>query len=141
MTSQDLRELYEVRLALELMAVRLGGPRLDTATLARIRHLHQSMEVAVRADGHTVRVRSEDGAERFDWGLERFVDEARALASDARSRAFVIYLDIEHVSAGGAHAARAPLVSMLNELIGGNDLVALATSSVRRVTWADAEAT
>ena len=37
--------------------------------------------VAVRADGHTVRVRSEDGSERFDWGLERFVDEARTLAS------------------------------------------------------------
>ena len=50
MTAQDLRELYEVRLALELMAVRLGGPRLDAATLARIRHLHASMEVAVRAD-------------------------------------------------------------------------------------------
>lgn len=37
--------------------------------------------VAVRASDNSVRVRSEDGAERFDWGLERFVDEARALAS------------------------------------------------------------
>lgn len=37
--------------------------------------------VAVRASDNSVRVRSEDGSERFDWGLERFVDEARALAS------------------------------------------------------------
>lgn len=37
--------------------------------------------VAVRAEDRTVRVRSPESAERFDWGLERFVDEARALAS------------------------------------------------------------
>lgn len=37
--------------------------------------------VAVRGSDNSVRVRSEDGSERFDWGLERFVDEARALAS------------------------------------------------------------
>lgn len=37
--------------------------------------------VAIRDEGHTVRVRSEDGTERFDWGLERFIDEARTLAS------------------------------------------------------------
>lgn len=37
--------------------------------------------VAVRAEGRTVRVRSEEGSERFNWGLDRFVDEARALAS------------------------------------------------------------
>lgn len=37
--------------------------------------------VAVRDGDCTVRVRSGDGSERFDWGLERFIDEARALAS------------------------------------------------------------
>ncbi len=37
--------------------------------------------VAVRTDERTVRVRSEEGSERFNWGLDRFVDEARALAS------------------------------------------------------------
>ncbi|MDX2219547.1 MAG: hypothetical protein SF172_11035, partial [Burkholderiales bacterium] len=36
--------------------------------------------VAVRAEDRTVRVRSEEGSERFNWGLDRFVDEARALA-------------------------------------------------------------
>lgn len=37
--------------------------------------------VALRSGDRTVRVRSTEGSERFDWGLERFVDEARALAS------------------------------------------------------------
>ena len=49
MTAQDVRELYEIRLGLELMAVRLGGPRLDAAMLARIRVMHDTMAIAVRA--------------------------------------------------------------------------------------------
>lgn len=58
------------------------------------------------------------------------VAQSRLLAADARSRAFVIYLDIEHVSAAGAHAARVPLITMLNQLVGENDLIALTTSQV-----------
>ncbi|MFN4351023.1 MAG: protein kinase domain-containing protein [Hylemonella sp.] len=38
-------------------------------------------DVAVRGEDRSVRVRTPEGASRFDWGLERFVDEARALAS------------------------------------------------------------
>lgn len=38
-------------------------------------------DVAVRGEGRTVRMRSQEGSERFNWGLDRFVDEARALAS------------------------------------------------------------
>ncbi|MDP3702590.1 MAG: protein kinase [Hylemonella sp.] len=38
-------------------------------------------DVAVRGEDRTVRVRSEENSERFNWGLDRFVDEARALAS------------------------------------------------------------
>ncbi|MCZ8252158.1 MAG: protein kinase [Hylemonella sp.] len=37
--------------------------------------------VAVRGSDNAVSVRSSEGTERFDWGLERFIDEARALAS------------------------------------------------------------
>lgn len=37
--------------------------------------------VAVRGSDNAVSVRSAEAAERFDWGLERFIDEARALAS------------------------------------------------------------
>ncbi len=38
-------------------------------------------DLAVRGADHSVRVRSSDSATQFDWGLERFIDEARALAS------------------------------------------------------------
>jgi serine/threonine protein kinase len=37
--------------------------------------------LAVRAPDRSVRVRSAEGSGQFDWGLERFIDEARALAS------------------------------------------------------------
>jgi serine/threonine protein kinase len=37
--------------------------------------------LAVRAPDQSVSVRSRDSATQFEWGLERFIDEARALAS------------------------------------------------------------
>jgi len=37
-------------------------------------------DVAVRVDGSTVRARSRNDQESFQWGLERFLEEARALA-------------------------------------------------------------
>lgn len=55
------------------------------------------------------------------------VREAQLLAADARARAFVVYLDVHHVSIEGAHATRAPLVTMLNAMIGENDLLAVTT--------------
>jgi len=58
------------------------------------------------------------------------VAQSLLLAADARMRAFVVYLDIEHVSAGGANAARVPLITFLNRLVGENDLIALTTSMV-----------
>src|SRR5688572_6907427 len=53
------------------------------------------------------------------------VRESQLLAADARTRAFVVYLDIPHVSVEGAYRTRGPLVSMLNGLIGENDLFAI----------------
>ncbi len=58
------------------------------------------------------------------------VAQSLLLASDARMRAFVVYLDIQHVSAGGANAARVPLITFLNRLVGENDLISLTTSMV-----------
>ena len=40
------------------------------------------------------------------------VRESQLLAADARSRAFVVYLDIPHVSVAGARATRVPLVTL-----------------------------
>jgi VWFA-related protein len=58
------------------------------------------------------------------------VAQSLLLASDARMRAFVVYLDIQHVSGAGANAARVPLISFLNRLVGENDLISLTTSMV-----------
>lgn len=55
------------------------------------------------------------------------IAESRLLAADARTRAFVVYLDVPHVSVEGANATRVPLVTMLNALIGENDLFAVTT--------------
>ncbi|MEO6223906.1 MAG: VWA domain-containing protein [Vicinamibacterales bacterium] len=55
------------------------------------------------------------------------VRESQLLAADARTRAFVVYLDIPHVTVEGAHATRGPLVSMLNRLVGENDLFAVTS--------------
>jgi serine/threonine protein kinase len=38
-------------------------------------------DLAMRSTGHSVQVRAAEGATQFAWGLERFLDEARALAS------------------------------------------------------------
>ncbi len=38
-------------------------------------------DLAVRAADHSVGMRSAESATQFEWGLERFIDEARALAS------------------------------------------------------------
>jgi len=38
-------------------------------------------DLAVRSSDHSVGMRSADSAAQFQWGLERFIDEARALAS------------------------------------------------------------
>ena len=55
------------------------------------------------------------------------VRESMLIAADARTRAFVVYLDVPHVSIEGARATRGPLVTMLNALIGENDLFAVTT--------------
>ncbi len=38
-------------------------------------------DLAVRSSDHSVGMRSADSAAQFEWGLERFIDEARTLAS------------------------------------------------------------
>lgn len=50
------------------------------------------------------------------------ITESRALAADPRARAFVVDLDIHHVSIAGSHRIRVPLVRMLNEMLAPNDL-------------------
>lgn len=48
--------------------------------------------------------------------------ESRELVSNPRSRAFVVALDVHHVSVSGSHRLRVPLVRMLNEMLTPSDL-------------------
>ncbi|MGE0151979.1 MAG: protein kinase [Reyranellaceae bacterium] len=50
-------------------------------------------DVAVRVDGTTVRAKSRHDEEGFQWGLERFLDEARALARFEASHSIVRVYD------------------------------------------------
>jgi len=56
------------------------------------------------------------------------ITESRELVADARTRAFVVDLDIDHVSIEGSRHIRAPLVEMLNRVIGSSDLFAVTSS-------------
>ena len=65
-------------------------------------------------------------------------DQGRAQAADPRRRVFVIYLDTWHTTFAGAVRARKPLVTMLESLIGPDDLFAVMTPDMdpRQITFA-----
>lgn len=50
------------------------------------------------------------------------IAESRAAVADPRARAFVVDLDIDHVSIAGSHRIRVPLVQMLNGMLQPADL-------------------
>jgi VWFA-related protein len=58
------------------------------------------------------------------------VADGREQAGDPRRRVFVIYLDTHHTTYAGSHAARKPLVEMLERLIGPDDLFAVVTPTM-----------
>lgn len=73
------------------------------------------------------------------------IAESRALAADPRVRAFVVDLDIHHVSVAGSHRIRVPLVRMLNEMLAPTDLFGVISTEhdpatltfARRITTAE----
>jgi VWFA-related protein len=73
------------------------------------------------------------------------ITESREMAADPRSRAFVVDLDIDHVSIPGSHRIRVPLVRMLNEMLAPNDLFGVISTEhdpgtitfARKVTTAE----
>ena len=55
------------------------------------------------------------------------VAESREQAADPRRRVFVVFLDTGMTTVEGSHAARKPIVDMLDRLIGYDDLFAVMT--------------
>jgi len=67
---------------------------------------------------------------RTDGDLRRdpnTVAESREQAADPRRRVFVVFLDTGMTTLEGSHAARRPIVDMLDRLIGHDDLFAVMT--------------
>ena len=58
------------------------------------------------------------------------VAEMREATQDVRARLFVLFLDTEHVEFGSALNIKSPLIQSLNQLIGGDDLVAVMTAGM-----------
>ena len=59
------------------------------------------------------------------------VAEMREATQDVRARLFVLFLDTEHVEFGPAFNIRSPLIQSLNQMIGGDDLVAVMTAGMQ----------
>jgi VWFA-related protein len=57
------------------------------------------------------------------------MSEMLQLAADPHNRVFVVFLDMLHVSVGGSHASRRPLVDSLNRIIGEKDLFGVVTQN------------
>ena len=58
------------------------------------------------------------------------VAEMREAVQDVRARLFVLFLDTEHVEFGPAYNIKSPLIQALNQLIGGDDLIAVMTAGM-----------
>ncbi len=55
------------------------------------------------------------------------IAESREAAQDIRARLFVLFLDTNHVNWGASLNVRGPLIQGLNQMIGGDDLIAIMT--------------
>ncbi|MGH9331313.1 MAG: VWA domain-containing protein, partial [Vicinamibacterales bacterium] len=53
--------------------------------------------------------------------------QGNQMAEDPRARVFVIFLDTYHVSVFGSHSIRRPLIALMDQVIGPDDLVGFMT--------------
>jgi len=68
-----------------------------------------------------------ESARRDPSGL----NEMREIAADPHNRVFVTFLDTRHTTVDGSHNIRAPLVNMLDRVVGPTDLFGVMTENMR----------
>lgn len=68
-----------------------------------------------------------ESARRDPEGL----NEMREIAADPHNRVFVTFLDTRHTTVDGSHNIRLPLVSLLERIVGPNDLFGVMTENMR----------
>lgn len=68
----------------------------------------------------------------------RTVRDAAAMAADPRARLFVLFMDVWHVQLAGSYRAQEPVGTLLERLIGQDDMVGVMTPemSARNLTFA-----
>jgi VWFA-related protein len=66
------------------------------------------------------------------------VEEARRMAADPQARLFVLFMDIWHVQMAGSYRAQKPIITLLDQAIGQDDMVGVMTPemSARNLTFA-----
>ena len=66
------------------------------------------------------------------------VAQSREMARDPEARVFVIFMDLWHVQIDGSYHAQAPITTLLNQVIGRDDLLGVMTPdmSARNITLA-----
>jgi VWFA-related protein len=66
------------------------------------------------------------------------VSESREMARDPAARLFVVFMDVWHVQISGSYYAKAPIMTLLDRVIGQDDLIGVMTPdmSPRHVTFA-----
>ncbi len=71
------------------------------------------------------------------------VAESRVMATDADARVFVLFMDVWHVQIAGSYRAQNPIVKLLDQVIGQDDMVGVMTPemSARNLTLARRTAT
>jgi DNA-binding GntR family transcriptional regulator len=135
LTPRDVEEIFQIRTALEVLALRLAMPQLDTSAVAELENLHQHMDLA--RDNPKVWVKRHD---QFHDAICSYGERPRIAAEIKRFRTLIhpymmqYFVKVNHTPemAGHEHA------TIIAAIRSGN--VALAEISMREHIMSAAQA-
>jgi VWFA-related protein len=101
-----------------------GGVPVTDLTAADFELLEDGAPQKIEAFEHVVIRPAGPQETRVEPDSQR---QANQMAQDPRARVFVIYLDTYHVSVTSSHNIRRPLISLMDQIIGPDDLIGFMT--------------